>query len=279
MNKILLLFIFLFSFWGKGQNFILQDSLRINIPDSYSFSQADVFSSLYFISPEENSLLKYNISSQQISILKNFTPSKKLFLVNPFFIVVWDKINKTLEFYDDKFISTQDKLPILQNQIINPNMVYIQDNRLLTYFDEFTTGSFIQKDYRSNKNMVFSNALPKYLFTDYHPKEIYASKQSRFLLLKKTGKDSLNNGYKVIRQSAKEDIVSYDIPQLDHFFWSERNFYWIDGNNIFFYDFENEPKKIQLPQKGEFYYILNQQLFLWKSRVMYLYKLETELEN
>ncbi len=280
MNKVKILFsvLFLLPFWVTGQNFVLQDSIKLNVPDSYAFFQADAFNSLYFVSQKENTLLKYSWIDGKEFVLKNFTPSRKLFIVNPFFLVIWDKITKNLEFYDDKLVSTQDKVPILQDKIINPNLVYVQDNRLLTYFDEFTTESFIQKDYRSDKNIVFSNALPKDYFSGYLHKEIYVSKQSRFLLSKRINlPDSLvNNEYRVTLQNAKEKLVSYDIPRLDYSSWSERSFFWIDGEDVYLYDFENEPKKIKLPQKGEDYCIFNQQLFLWKSQVMYLYKLELE---
>ncbi|MDR1877784.1 MAG: hypothetical protein LBQ84_09195, partial [Flavobacteriaceae bacterium] len=107
MNKIIFLFLFFSPLGGIGQNITIQDSIKITVPDSYTFLQADLFNSLYFFSAEESSLLKYNPNTKKIHLLKNFTPSKKLFIINPLFIVVLDKISKTLEFYDDKLIPTQ----------------------------------------------------------------------------------------------------------------------------------------------------------------------------
>jgi hypothetical protein len=273
MPKLLLLFLFLFPFLGMGQSLTLQDSIKIKIPDSYVFYQADIFNSLYFVSREESSLLKYNPNNKTIYLLKGFTPSKKLFIVNPLFIVILDKINKTLDFYDDKLISTQDKIPVLVNQLINPELIYIQDNNLLNYYDEFTTESFVQYNYRIYKNILFSSSLSKEIPANHKYKAIYTSKQTKFLLLQEISQTDAVKNYTVIKQN-NQKIIRYTIPNLDYYYWSDHHFYWIYENYLHSYDFENEPEKIKLPEKGESYYIFNRQLFLWKSKVVYLYRLE-----
>ncbi|MDR2122686.1 MAG: hypothetical protein LBP34_06115 [Flavobacteriaceae bacterium] len=276
MNRIWFLFLFFTSFGGNGQNIALQDSIRIDIPASYTFFRADIFNSLYFFSNEENSLLKYNPNTKETYFLKDFTPSKKLFIVNPLFLVVLNKINKTLAFYDDKLIATQDKIPILTSQIINPDLIFIEDNNSLTYFDEFATGRFIQYDYRVHKDIIFSNSLYDEISVNKSFKEIYLYKNFKFLLLQRTGpNDSIKNNYTIIKQNI-QNAITYNISNVDFHYWNDKNFLWITDDHLYSYDFENEAKKIKLPQKGEGYYIFNQQLFLWKPKVMYLYKLETE---
>ncbi|MGM5629743.1 hypothetical protein O2K51_02480 [Apibacter raozihei] len=274
---VLIFFVSSYNFQVKAQIFTLKDSITIDIPDSYILLQSDAFNSLYFASYQNNSLIKITQDFKKYTF-ENFNPTKKLFIVNSLFVVMWDKVNKTLEFFDDKLNLTQDPVKILPDQIINSQLLYVQDNKNLTYFDEFNSGSFIQYDYRNDKNLVFSNSLTGKILKDFQLKDIYATKYSRYLLAKKISKqDSLNN-FRIIRQNNMNGEVQYfDIPDLNYYFWNENKFEWIDKNYFYSYDFENEPKKIQLPAKAENYYILNDQLFLWKSKVMYLYTLKSEI--
>jgi hypothetical protein len=258
-----------------GQKLVLLDSIKVDIPDSYTFYQADIFNSLYFVSQENNTLLKYDHTSKNIFILKNFTPSKRLFIVNPLFLVSLDKINKVLEFYDDKLISTQDKVPILTNQLVNPDLIYVQDNHSLLYFDELNSQNFVQQDYRSKKTIYFSNILSLDLLDNYRVKTVYSSKQSKFLLLKNNVKSYEAYQYKIIKQN-NQNLYTYDVPDLENYGWNDQIFYWIHKGFLYFYDFENKPIPIQLPKLGSKYYILNEHLFLWKSKVMYLYTVEIE---
>ncbi|MDR1877129.1 MAG: hypothetical protein LBQ84_05845, partial [Flavobacteriaceae bacterium] len=170
----------------------------------------------------------------------------------------------------------QDKVPVLSNQIINPDLIFIQDNNSLTYFDEFITESFIQYNYRTHKNIAFSNPVSPKITPNHSYKELYVSRQSKFLLLQETDQSGSIKNHKIIYQNSNENSAGYDIPQLNHYFWNEKTFFWILDDDLYSYDFENEPKKVKLPQRGENYYIFNRQLFLWKSKVMYLYKLEIE---
>ncbi|WP_128331370.1 hypothetical protein [Apibacter sp. HY039] len=274
---VLIFFVSSYNFQVKAQIFTLKDSITIDIPDSYILLQSDAFNSLYFASYQNNSLIKITQDFKKYT-LENFNPTKKIFIVNSLFVVMWDKVNKTLEFFDDKLNLTQDPVKILPDQIINSQLLYVQDNKNLTYFDEFNSGSFIQYDYRNDKNLVFSNSLTGKILKDFQLKDIYATKYSRYLLAKKISKqDSLNN-FRIIRQNNMNGEVQYfDIPDLNYYFWNENKFEWIDKNYFYSYDFENEPKKIKLPAKAENYYILNDQLFLWKSKVMYLYTLKSEI--
>jgi hypothetical protein len=258
-----------------GQKLVLLDSIKVDIPDSYTFYQADIFNSLYFVSQENNTLLKYDHTSKNIFILKNFTPSKRPFIVNPLFLVSLDKINKVLEFYDDKLISTQDKVPILTNQLVNPDLIYVQDNHSLLYFDELNSQNFVQQDYRSKKTIYFSNILSLDLLDNYRVKTVYSSKQSKFLLLKNNVKSYEAYQYKIIKQN-NQNLYTYDVPDLENYGWNDQIFYWIHKGFLYFYDFENKPIPIQLPKLGSKYYILNEHLFLWKSKVMYLYTVEIE---
>lgn len=276
MYRLIKLFtLFTFMPIVYGQQLVLTDSITLDVSDSYSFYQADIFNSFYFISQKDNSLLKYDKNSNNKYILQNFDSLKKLFIVNPLFLVVLDKFNNILDFYDDKLISTQDRISIFSNQIINPELIYVQNNRYLLYFDELKSESFIQYDYRVQKDIISSNALPHELLENYIKKDIYSSKQSKFILLKSKEFSNESNDYKIVKQNNK-NVYTYDIPHLDIYGWNEQNFYWINKDFLYYYDFENAPIQIRLPMVGGKYYILNKYLFLWKSKVMYLYKIETE---
>ncbi|CVK16705.1 hypothetical protein Ga0061079_10995 [Apibacter mensalis] len=271
--NLLVLVTFINLSWG--QKLVLLDSIKIDVPDSFTFYQADIFNSLYFVSHEDNTLLKYDHTSKNTYILKSFSSSKKLFIVNPLFLVSLDKINKVLEFYDDKLISTQDNVPILTNQLINPDLIYVQDNHSLLYFDELNSLNFIQYDYRSKKTILFSNTLSKDLLDNYVIKTVYSSKQSKFLLLKSNEESNKAHHYKIIKQNS-QNIDTFEVPELENYGWNEQNFCWIHKGFLYLYDFENKPFQIQLPKLGKKYYILNKHLFLWKSKVMYLYTVEIE---
>lgn len=258
-----------------GQQLVLQDSIKIEVPESFNFQHADIFNSLYFVSQKDNTLLKYDPISQKTFILKNFNTSKKLFIVNPLFLVTFDKMNQVLEFYDDKLINTQDNVSILSDQLINPDLIYVQDNHSLLYFDELNSQSFIQYDYRSKNTILFSNTLSKELSDNFVLKDIYSSKQSKFLLLKSNNESNDAYQYIICKQN-NQNVYTYVIPEMEDYGWMEQNFYWIHKGYLYIYDFENKPVQIPLPNLGEKYYILNKHLFLWKSKVMYLYTLETK---
>ncbi|MDR3272787.1 MAG: hypothetical protein LBT29_04840 [Flavobacteriaceae bacterium] len=266
--KYLLAVLFFLPFGMKAQKFVLQDSLKINIPKDCVFLRADIFNNLYFKSLEENTLFKYNSAEKKSVALKNFTDNQKLFVVNPFFLVVLDKISRTLKFYDDKFVRTQDDVPLPHGDFININSIFVKDNSLLWYFAQ----GFVQFNYRTQTAISYTNSISG-LIENLDVEDSYNYKKNNYLLLKNR-QDSLGSR-QILRLSPDGTISERKIQQLKQYFFGNNIFSWTDADTIYFYNFENEEiKKAELPQKDGGYYFFNQQLFLWQPQVMYLYTLE-----
>lgn len=272
--KYIIVFFFSLPSIFMAQNFDIQDSIKTSIPDQYTFLQADTFNSLYFVSKNDNMLIKYDKESSQIYQLSNFLPSKKLFIVNPFLIIVLDKVRKVLNFYDNKLIQTQDPIQIPLDKIYNPNTISVQDNQILWYFDDMLSGSVVQYDYRNDKNLTYSNSYSSYIQNNYKIVNNYLSnKKNNFLILKKDTEDKDEQETEIIKLTEKGIPLTFILDNYQQYFFDDNNFCWINNDVITFYDFENDPKVLVLPQKGEKYYVFNRQLYVWKNKIAYIYKI------